>query len=336
MLVASQRHLVQLAQLDELRRLVRIPGHPDGSGHLHESYCTHETRRQTHVAANTPRKERTPAIGAYGLRLAGVAGDHLQAAEPGWPLVHVTRERGRSEGDGDEVGERRALVRLRSGGEIVLEREPLRACFRTPTPLPDADLVHPFLAPAAAVLNRWLGRESLHAGAVVVGGKAWGLLGDREAGKSSLLAALALAGVPVLSDDVVVTDGAVAYAGPRTLDLRADAAAQLGVGEPLGVVGARERWRLRLPDVDPAPSLAGWVVLSWGPRVAVEPFPTEERLALLAAQRAVRVPPRDPGQLLRLVALPAVRLVRPRSWSGLRDSALRLTAALESRAPAGG
>jgi hypothetical protein len=133
------------------------------------------------------------------------------------------------------------------------------------------ELVHPHLAPGAAVLARWLGRETLHAGAVLAGGGAWAMLGDRESGKSSTLDWLAAHGHPVLADDLLVLDGSDVLAGPRCIDLRADAAQRLGAGEPLGVVGTRERWRLRLGPLASSAPLRGWGILDWGDDVAVEP-----------------------------------------------------------------
>ena len=102
----------------------------------------------------------------------------------------------------------------------------------------------------AALAARWLRRESFHAGAVVVEGGAWAILGDKEAGKSSTLAHLALNGYTVLSDDVLVLERGSVFAGPRCIDLRAEPARRLGAREPLAVVGMRERFRIEL---GPAP-----------------------------------------------------------------------------------
>ena len=112
-----------------------------------------------------------------------------------------------------------------------------RATFSLPERPTDAALIHPHLASVAAIFAHWDQRETFHAGGFVVGGKVWGLLGAREAGKSSFLASLALGGVPVLCDDILVLDHLIALAGPRSIDLRADAARQLGAGEPLGLSG---------------------------------------------------------------------------------------------------
>ena len=54
--------------------------------------------------------------------------------------------------------------------------------------------------------------------ALAVGGRALGVVGTREAGKSSTLAWLAVAGTEVLCDDLLVIDGQSTFKGPRTID----------------------------------------------------------------------------------------------------------------------
>ena len=136
---------------------------------------------------------------------------------------------------------------------MLIDRHGGRALFEVPHPVRPDELVHPYLAPAAAVIGRWLGRESVHAGAIAVDGRALGVVGARGAGKSSTLAGWALDGGEVLCDDLLVLDGRTTFVGPRSIDLREDAAAQLGAGEPIGVTGARERWRLRLAPIGRPP-----------------------------------------------------------------------------------
>jgi hypothetical protein len=230
------------------------------------------------------------------------------------------------------VSARRAGILLRNGGEIVLERQPARAHFRVPFELGDEELVHPYLAPAAAVFAHWQGYECFHAGALAVGGSAWGVLGDRESGKSTLLAWLALRGHLVFSDDMLVTDGRMAFAGPRSIDLREGAARLLGTGKPLGVVGARERWRITLGPVACQLPLAGWIFLSWGDDVALTRLSAGEKLLRLGAQRAVRLTPDDPARLLRLSSLPGWQLSRPRDLAATARGAELVLAALADAA----
>jgi hypothetical protein len=250
--------------------------------------------------------------------------DLLVPAEPDWPTLEVVQEPGRATATEESVEEHRARLILRNGGEIEIERAGPRALFRVPVPLSAAALLHPYLAPVASVVAHWSGRESLHASAVVVDGAAWALLGARESGKSSTVAWLAHAGFGVLCDDILVLDDGAALAGPRAIDLRGDAAGRLNAGEELGLVGERERWRLRLEPVPASVPLAGWVSLSWGDRVEISTVPPGERISRLVAQRGLRVPAGDPAILVDLAALPALELRRPRDWGSLAEAGGRL------------
>jgi hypothetical protein len=252
------------------------------------------------------------------------AGELLVDADPAWPELTLRFAHGAASTVEDVVTESRATLRLRTGGEIQLEREPGSALFRTPRTLRTEELVHPFLAPAAAVFGYWLGRESFHAAAFVAGGGVWALLGDRGSGKSSTAAWLALAGHEIVCDDMLILDGATALPGPRAVDLRPEPARELGVGEPLGVVGARERWRLRLGPVASGLPLRGWVMLEWGSEVEARPLRGADRLARVAGERGTRLPPTDPAALLDLAALPAWVLRRPHGWSSLGAAGERL------------
>jgi hypothetical protein len=192
----------------------------------------------------------------------------------------------------------------------------------------DGDLLHPYLAPVAALGARWLGRESFHAGAVIVDGGAWALLGDKGAGKSSTLAHLALSGHTVLSDDVLVVRDGAAFVGPRCIDLRAEPARRLGAGMPLGVVGMRERFRLEL---GPAPSmvpLRGFVTLGWGDELAIERLRGSMRLLTLMPHRALLLESNAPADLLELSSLPFVEVRRPHGWRSLEETTERLLDAL--------
>jgi hypothetical protein len=236
------------------------------------------------------------------------------------PEYAVAAEIGQAEAPGEHVDDARAELRLRSGGAIVVDRAAQTVRYRIPHAVRPDELVHPYLAPAAAVINRWMGRESLHAGAVAVGGRALGIVGSREAGKSSTLAHLALAGVEVLCDDMLIVDAGRPLTGPRSIDLRADAAERFGTGEAIGMTGARERWRLTLGPASPA-RLAGWVFLAWGDEIAARPLPARERIPRIAQERGLRLPPVRPDALLELAELPAWELSRPREWASLPRAA---------------
>jgi hypothetical protein len=260
-------------------------------------------------------------FGAYGLWLKGVGPELLVPAERDWPELELVRRIGRAEYSIDRLSDTSAEVALAAGGGIFVERRPSRATFTTPSPITDVALTHPYLGTASAVVAYWCGRETFHAGAFIAGGGAWAVLGDREAGKSSLLASLALAGHPIVSDDVLVVEDRHVFAGPRSVDLRETAARALGAGKGIGVVGARERWRLELGAVEPVAPLRGWIFLAWGDEVAANGVPAAKVLTRLAAQRVMRVPPREPASLLRLSGLPAWELQRPRDWGQLQPAA---------------
>lgn len=266
--------------------------------------------------------DQRAALGAYGLRLAGAAGaeEALVAAPDHWPLVRLQITTGPDDGGSEHLDDRLAHIRLRTGGYIDIDRDRGLAAFTVPSPLSADELVHPYLAPVAAVTSFWYGRESFHAGGLAVGDIAWAILGDRHSGKSSTLAALAQRGVDVVCDDVLVVEELEAFAGPRTVDLREDAAAALGTGEGIGLAGARERWRMPLRPLDRRLTLGGWVFTAWADETALVPLPASEALARLLRHRAITVPPAHPAAFVSFAALPAWELRRPRSWEALPEA----------------
>ena len=269
--------------------------------------------------------------GAYGLALTGVdaAADLLVPAGEDWPSMELAWRRGRTSPPQQWVRPDGALLRLRTGGQVEVDRVAGRAVFTLPARPHAADLVHPYLAPVAALSAHWLRRESLHAGAVAMESGAWAVMGDKGAGKSSLLASLALAGHPIVSDDVLVVDesGRVLL-GPRSIDLRVDAARRFGVGEPARARGPEERRRMAAPAPAVAPRLAGLVVLRWADEMVVRSVPPGERLEALAAQRVMGIPPADPSRLLELGCLPMLELSRPRDWRAAGEATSCLLEAL--------
>lgn len=218
------------------------------------------------------------------------------------------------------VDQTSAVVRLRSGGWVELDRAESTATFCVREQPSPAALVHPYLASAAIVAAHWLGRETFHAGGFVAGGGVWAVLGEKDDGKSSLLASLALSDVPVICDDVLVLRDHTAFAGPRAIDLRADAARQLEVGERLGVIGTRERWRFGLGQVSPELPLRGWVTLGWSDEVGTRAIRGAERFQLLLPHRGIRLEPTNPGGLIELSELPMLELRRPRRWDSAKHA----------------
>jgi hypothetical protein len=258
-------------------------------------------------------------LGAYGLRLSGVSGldEFLVDAPAGWTPVELVLRSGTVEtSEGWTEGRRARFVTL-SGGLIELDLDRGEAIL-TAANVPTAEeIVHPYLSSVGAMAGYLKAQESFHAAAVEVAGGAWGVVGDREAGKSSTLAAFTVAGFPLICDDTLVVSAGAALAGPRSIDLREDAARALGLGEELGVVGTRERWRLHVGPVEPEVELRGWIFLEWGDELEVEPLAVPDVLSRLLKQRAVKLPPREPEAMLELASLGGLLLRRPRGLYGL-------------------
>ena len=268
--------------------------------------------------------------GAYGFTLAGIDGvePFLVAAPPSWPPLEVVVAPEEPGPPTDRYGPERTELQLASGGWVGIDRDPGRAVYHVPRALEPAALVHPFLAPVVLIASRWLGRESFHAGAFVLAGGVWALLGDKEAGKSTTLAWLAANGHAVVCDDALILDRQTAFAGPRSIDLRAESARRLGLGEALGTVGVRERWRVPLGAVEPELPFRGWVSLEWADEVSVDAVRGAARLPALVPHRGVRIEPPRPAALVEYAALPHLVLRRPRGWGSLGEGAERLLDAI--------
>ena len=324
-------HLVGCTFCDDSSTLSRGGGAPGAAGWFDPGVPP---------ATEVPDAPPGPARTAYGLALPDLAGAaHLllpaRGGETEW-RVHR-----RAPGPGDDVqpgaahvDAERAWLGVPGGGRVLIERARRSTTFATARALSDAEVVHPHLASTAATVAHWQGRLALHAAAVVAGGRAWALLGDRGAGKSTALYSLVRAGLEPVTDDVLVLDGARALPGPRCVDLRLPSAEHFGAGDDLGVVGTRRRWRVALdepaagPGGDPGAAagveLGGFVHLAWGEGTAVRDVPLERRLPALLDALALRLPPPDRVGLLRLLALPAVRLTRPRRLEEVEDVAAHL------------
>ena len=260
-----------------------------------------------------------PSRGAYGLAVDGLAdtGRWLQPVDPDSPRLDVQVRPGPADPRPHRLDRHIADLPLLGGGRMVLRRGEGVVRYCMPVPLTDAELVHPFLAPAAAAFWTWEGALALHAAALLTPAGALLVFGAKGSGKSTTLAALAAQGTPVVADDLaVVRDGLVA-AGPRGIDLRTGAA---GLGEWRGQVvrpSGGGRLRLSLPPVAAHSPVAGIVLLAWGDEVRLRPVAPGARIGVLAAQRSFPGLGADPVALLELAALPTAELVRPPGRVGL-------------------
>jgi len=88
------------------------------------------------------------------------------------------------------------------GASFVVDAQARRVWGTFRSPLTDADLATYFLGPVLGFVLRRRHITSLHASAVELFGHAVALSGDAGFGKSTTAAALALRGVPVLSEDI--------------------------------------------------------------------------------------------------------------------------------------
>lgn len=232
--------------------------------------------------------------------------------------VQVTVAPATGEGGPSRYDRSSADLRLRSGGRLRVRRSDQVARYLLPAMLPDADLLHPYLAAAAALVWRWGGFETIHGGAFEAGAGAVMVVGGKGAGKSATLAWLAAAGLPILADDLAVLQGGDVVAGPRSIDLRLPPD-----GIPATTIGIAtdraRRQRVTLAPVGHRVPLVGIVSLAWGHQVALERVPLEQRRQVLVRQRYFPALPTDALALLDLVTVPCLHLARPWGERGLDE-----------------
>lgn len=255
--------------------------------------------------------------GAYGLRLGPPVEDsYLVDAPADWPAWELAWSQAPS-GQGRElhIGDDYAVIDVMPEGRVLIERATRTSTFFLPAPPSPEAWAHPHLSSTAVIAAWWHGRRSFHAGAFVAHGGAWGIVGERGDGKTSMLAWLSTRRYPIVCDDILVIDGNDALAGPRCFDLRQSAAEHFGLGTYIGHVGTRERWRASLPPVPDRLPLRGWVIPAWADEVCAEPLKAADRLPVLLAHRGLRIPESGGHEWLDLVARPMVRFQRPQDWS---------------------
>jgi hypothetical protein len=269
----------------------------------------------------------------YGFAVSGLADPSLLGpADPAWPRVAVAHAPAPDPRTARPAGtvlveDGQARIWIADGGLVEVRREGLRVTFATPERLRDQVVIHPYLGLPLSIANRWVGRHAFHGGAFVLGGRAWLLMGDKEAGKSSTLGWMLREGHQVVSDDILVLDGRVLFAGPRCIDLRPEAARVLG-GETLGRVGGRERLRLPTGAAPTQVPVGGVIHLAWGERVDVQPLESSERLVGLIGSAVLRPRSEDELAFLELMALPAWRFVRPRRLERMDEANAQLLGTL--------
>ena len=284
------------------------------------------------TGASTDRSE-----GAYGFRLVVDGGERrlkdLVALNGGSPTVNVHVRHASVLEDTLEIDAGRVRMSRRGGVKLEITREPHSITVDLGEMIDQEALIHPVLALPISVLARWRGDVTLHAGAFATEAGAWGILGTREAGKSTMLASLAERGRPIVGDDLLAVHDGVVQAGPSCVDLRPDVAARMESARCLGKVGERIRHRVSTPPGPSRVPLRGFFLLGWqeeGSEVTVSRLSAPEQLKLLYAQEYMGLlGPADPHKLFDLTELPAWRVLRPRDWAATQatiDAMLGVTA----------
>lgn len=268
--------------------------------------------------------------GAYGFRITGVgtAGRLLGEAPGDWPLLDVRQMLGPIPEVTSVITDDAASVELLPSGIAELDRAAGTAVYLLEVPLSVEALVHPYLAPAAAIHAAWRGWEPYHAAGVVIDGAVWGIAGDRGVGKSTLVAAFHAAGHTVMTDDLLVIRDTEAMRGPRTVDLRSPDAERFGATRDLGVAGMRRRWRIDLGEAPPTAPFAGWIYPAWADGIEISDLSLAARLERTPQHRAVSFRPVEPDHAMWMAGRRALHFGRPRSWDALEASLERLVAAL--------
>lgn len=259
---------------------------------------------------------------AYGVRFTGLEPSPTLALfeADDWYPVEVTLTTPRVVNfriSGDEEGVHAAYESV----EVHVDRPRRKVEIASVDVLEPDSLAHPYLGLPAALFAHWSGKEAVHAAGAVVEGRAWGLVGNSEHGKSSLAGAFLAAGHSVLVDDLFVTDGTHAFAGPRCIDLRDGVGARLGLSLPTQRARSNTRDRVRLPPMNGRVPVGGFVHLAWsenGEGPTMKKLRVDERLKRLHDARSLSYLNafRAHGELmLDLAALPAWELRRPRDWA---------------------
>lgn len=273
--------------------------------------------------------------GAYGLRLQSTIRpeDGLRSLQDPLATLRLSQVVSRAIPQTEYVGPGAAAVVMAEGTHLAVRQDSpthFAATLTATTRLNSAELLHPYLAPIAALCHRWMGRPALHAASVARDETTLVLVGERLQGKSTTAAALVRAGWSLVSDDLVVMHDRGVLAGPRSIDLRSDAHLVVPLGS--GFAARLGRHRELTPEVWALPPLpvTAFLHLEFGPTFAVERMAAQDRLTSTASQLYWPTLGSAAPDLLSLIEFDHVRLSRSRSPEGLRETvewAERLAAA---------
>jgi hypothetical protein len=231
----------------------------------------------------------------------------------------------------------RVVMSTERAAVIAVERDPASIELILPYHATVEALVHPLITIPISIHARWRGDITLHGGAFHHAGGAWGVLGERTAGKSSMLGVLGDQGVPIAADDLLVIDDGWVRVGPSCVDLRPDVAERLPDARYIGEIGTRPRYRL---DAEPAPHrtpLRGFFFLEWHEEdePSLEPMTMAERLKVLYRQESIAlIGFAEPQKFVELIGLPMWRLRRRPTWDATPRAVEVLLGAAEAYVPA--
>lgn len=278
---------------------------------------------RSRVPTSRPDTPSTTRAGAYGLTVDAVDVDGRPAGlQPvpdslQWPTIEIrVRPANGDRPPAHAMDAASATVLLIEGEHLEADRTTARATYYLRDGWTGHEIVHPYLAGAASVFSAWHGRMAFHGGGVVVDGRVWGVLGRKEAGKTTVLSLLHARGVEIVADDLlVIEDGTTVLAGPRCLDLRPPTMDHLARHAPaMSATRVRdgERYRLTLPPVELRLPFAGWVLLEDGADIEMRGVPARQRFAAVSGEH--RVAGHNHRDFLTLLSAPTWVLTRPRAF----------------------
>ena len=189
------------------------------------------------------------------------------------------------------------VLRYAEGTTFLVSRSGAEIDAWWDAPLAEVDAADYLFGGVLAFIVRLRGMVPLHASAVVVQDQAILFAGAQGTGKSSLAAAFAILGYPVLADDLVVIDdsrgGVIAYPSHPRLSLWPDSASHLFAAQAL-------------PAHSPVYEKRRLDLLEHGYRVREDALPVG-MICLLATREASSRPPvirplRPQAALMRLVS----------------------------------
>jgi hypothetical protein len=223
-------------------------------------------------------------------------------------------------------------IRLSRGIEFLVNRAGTEISAWWPESVGFDEIVSYLIGPILGTVLRLRGTTVLHACAVGIDGRAIAGLGDAEAGKSSLAAAFAQMGYPILTDDLVALadqDGLLKVQPGHTWIMVPPETAQVLFGTSEALPQALPPWPKRRLDLtregyyhqgEPLP-LAAVYLLGRRSTSARAPFvrrvqPRRALLSLLVNSHTARrvqvgMPDRDFDVMCRVVANLPVRRVTP-------------------------